>query len=273
MNDPSIEPVPGLLSRDGHLTMLTLDRFDGGELDVEACERVIEHLRHCSVCTARLEDVQAAGPKLMPPGMDGVVGRIEPRGPRLAVAIASTLAAAALLLLVGWPRPEQASRISGDSELTVSAYTSTTASLDEAQTVGIQVRVFAGDERLRNHDEVPADAAVSVEVEAASPGFVTVLALAPQVEDDGGTGGVLEIGHDVVMPVVATGSNPASVDLRSQPLGYGETQTRNLVAVYCPEPFEVEPGPNGYEIVGQVIADNCESVEFEFVRTADAADS
>lgn len=273
MNHPHIASGSGLWSRDGHLTMLTLDRFDAGELDVDSCEQVIEHLRNCSMCSARLEDIQAPGPALSPPQPTGVAGRIQPhRGPRIAVAVASTLAAAALLFLVGWPSPEQASRIAPDSELTVSAYTSTTASVDEAQAVGIQVDLFAGSQRLRNRDYVPADTTLSMNVETAAAGFVTVLTVSPPVEDDGGTGGVAEMGHDVVLPLQAIGS-ATSVELGSEPVGYGATQMQRVVAIYCPDPFEVSSGPNGYEIVGETIAENCETVEFELTRTADAADS
>jgi hypothetical protein len=272
MNDQRIETRPGLFTRNGHLTMLTLDRFDTGELDVDSCESVIEHLRLCSTCSTRLDDVQAPGPAIQPP-KSNVVGRIEPeRHPRLAVAIASTLAAAALLLLVGWPRPEQASRITGDAGLTASSYTSTTASFDEAQTVNVQLRVFAGSQQLHHRDFVPSDEAVSVEVETAAAGFVTLFALVPPADDDGGTGGIVEVAHDVVLPVASTASETTSVELRSAPLGYGATVSQTLVAVYCPEPFEVDPGPNGWEVVG-AIGDNCESVEFELNRSAEAADS
>lgn len=51
---------PGdLFTRDGHISMLSLDRYDTGELDASACGRIELHVEDCTCCRARLADVRA----------------------------------------------------------------------------------------------------------------------------------------------------------------------------------------------------------------------
>lgn len=50
---------PGdLFTRDGHLSMLSLDRYDVGELEAGACHRIEQHVDACACCRARLDDVR-----------------------------------------------------------------------------------------------------------------------------------------------------------------------------------------------------------------------
>ena len=49
----------GVLTRDGHLSDLALDRYLAGELDREAAERSRRHIDRCPACARRLDAIQA----------------------------------------------------------------------------------------------------------------------------------------------------------------------------------------------------------------------
>jgi hypothetical protein len=251
--------------------MLTLDRFDAGELEVDACDAVIEHLRLCPTCTSRLEEVQAEATVLEP----AIAGRIERDPTRsVAVAIASSLAAAAaVLLLVGWPRAEQASRVMGGSELTASAYTTTTAMPEELERSNLQLRARVGDRTIHPQDYVPADATLAIDLATATPGYVAVLREGEPQDNGEGTGGMVSAPLDVVVGVTEASSLERPIQLQSEPLSYGATKTERVIAVFCPEPFTLPSGGGDQDILTQLESDNCESVELAMTWAAEAADS
>lgn len=186
--------VRDLYARDGHLTMLTFDRFEAGELGTAQCESVITHLRDCAVCSNRLEAM----------GEDAVPLTAPVASPRVrhvvfgAAALSVGMAAAASLLLAVWPKPWEASRIPASGHtLSASPYTTTEPDFDNfgpAAADTPELRMRADGRRLESGERVAWEAAVEVEVEASSSGFAAVVIARSDREAEGlaedGTGGL-----------------------------------------------------------------------------------
>ena len=56
-----------LFARDGHVTMLSLDRYDVGELDGEARSGLESHVETCTRCRERFVAVDAPSLAILPP--------------------------------------------------------------------------------------------------------------------------------------------------------------------------------------------------------------
>ena len=263
-----------LFARDGHLTMLSLDRFDAGELSVASCEVVIEHIRDCGLCSERVEEMRHDARFLPPPEL------VEERPSTVAfgtLAIAATMAAAAALLLIVWPTPQQASRQPGpEGALTASPYTTTTAELDGLSVAGsLDVRVVAGDDAvaLGSRDRVPWSDAVSIAVVPKEAGYVAVLVATEPNDDEGDDTGGIELMPevDVLMPV--TKLDRKTVVEYAGDLSEMSTSTpQRIVVVSCPERFSVGDEDDALNL-DVPAPEGCSMYELELVRFLEVADS
>jgi hypothetical protein len=260
-----------LFARDGHLTMLSLDRFDAGELSVGGCEAVIEHLRGCVVCSDRVETMRREVALLPPPGLG------EPNPNAVAIgtlAIGATVAAAAALLLLVWPQPQQAERQpAGEGVLTASPYTTTTAELDGFSTAAgnVDVRLLAGSgsEPLRGRARVPWEESIAIEISPRDASFVAVFVATDAAEEDiDGTGGI-ELLPEVQMLLPATRVDlPRTIEYRVDGIDVATSAEERVIVVSCPERFTVSdfhpdvPAPDG-----------CTTWELGLLRYTEVADS
>lgn len=268
-----------LFSHDGHLTMLSLDRFDAGDLSVDLTDNTVEHLRDCSRCSARLEQIQHE------PAFNTIPLRVHAaRHSRTfgGLAVAASVAAAAALLLIVWPQPEQASPAPApDGALTASPYTTTTAELDgmSAVTEDFELRVFAGlsDRRLTDHERVSFDDDIVLEVSPARTGYLTVLVVGEAAEEElvDGTGGIEPLDVRVLLPAteVSPKSGPTTVRYPAEPRRGGSPVEERLVVIQCDdldslETLEADPDP---ELAFGMEA--CAVRDFPLTRYRDYADS
>lgn len=271
------DEIEDLFARDGHLTLLTFDRFEQGELSVYACEAVIEHLRGCSVCTHRmslLDDV----PSIEPP-----MPRVAPRKPDAArnVAIGVTLAAAASLLLFVWPEPEHARHQPTENTLTAGAY-STTAALESpahASVVDFDLRAYIGEPPRRVHhgDAVRWGEAVTLEVRVNEPGFVGIVLAEEHGDQDlgEGTGGPVSDGTQIrvlqSVRAIADGE-PLTVIYDDEPEPGVARLEQRLVAILCPETFSLDP-QDGFDLELPTVLEGCNAQELTVTRAGGFADS
>src|SRR5690606_7627843 len=123
MTSPSNPAIDAgeVFTRQGHLTMLALDRFECGELSTAAVDCIVTHLGECTACAERLALVHET-PPLRPPASPRTSS-----GSRWASAVLATgLAVAATVALAVWLQPQQASRAPlNDGLHNASAYTTT----------------------------------------------------------------------------------------------------------------------------------------------------
>lgn len=174
MTSPSNPPIDAgeVFTRQGHLTMLALDRFECGELSTAAVDCIVTHLGECTACAERLALVHET-PPLRPPASPRTSS-----GSRWASAVLATgLAVAATVALAVWLQPQQASRAPlNDGLHNASAYTTTAEpELAALQEDRIALRVMAGGRELREGNRVAPTETLRLEIEAAAPGFVALL--------------------------------------------------------------------------------------------------
>lgn len=225
-----------LYTRDGHLTMLTLDRFDAGELPIDACDDVMRHIHSCDACADRLS-VVVGGLPLTPP--QGHRGEPHPQHDQRdrgvfwsSAALGSGLAAAAAVLLAVWPSPEQASPAPPNSApLHASAYTS--AAGDEMSAYSEPVRVELSNERLS------WDEPLVVTVSSLDQGFAAVVLHTPRHDDIAdGTGGEQTFDGRLGAPATPVlGDQPKRFVVEPQDDAVGE---QHIAVVWCPERFVVD---------------------------------
>ena len=283
-NDGSMEceRVVDLFSRDGHLTMLGLDRFSEGELTVEGCDAVVAHLRDCSVCEHRWAEMRAHDVVILPPPHLRIASA-RARAVR-GIAIGVTLAAAACLLLWAMPQPQQASlRPQPEGVLSASPYT-TTAAVDgvAAPSTATDLRLHAGDRtgtRVFAQDSLPWSESVTVEVGGRNGGWVSLVVVTGADDEplDGadGTGGAAPSPEAVVL------LPPAPVRARSAPLrlvhdpepGRRGAADQRYVLVQCPTAFDLDPGTEALEESLGALPDACTIQELAISRFSDVADS
>lgn len=270
-----------LFSHDGHLSMLSLDRFDAGDLSVDLTDAVVDHLRACSVCSTRLEQIQLE-PAFLPPSTFMAAHR---RSGTAAggLAVAATMAAAAALLLLVWPQPEQASRAPAtEGVLTASPYTTTTAELDglEVASEEFELRAFSGpsERRLTAHDRVAPEDEILLEVTPVRSGYQAVMVVGEttEYEDAEGTGGFVEPSEvRVVFPMteVSPKSGPTTVRYQAEPSGYGTRFEERLVVIQCEEPFGFDASEGALDPELIYGLDGCTVRELPLVFASDVADS
>lgn len=212
-----------LFSRHGHLTGLTIDRYDAGELGPGLGARVQEHLEGCARCRAQLFEVQRHVVTLAPPvfarpsaGSVTVWGLAASGGLGLAAALVLSLMAAP------WPGPQRVEpRPAGAAAPLASAYT--TSALPESdvyEEMGVQLEVQGR----------------WLEARPEGDGFLAIVVASGvdvyAMDTDGeGSDQVLEVlwGPTAVEP---------DAELRVRP----STGSHRVVALMCARPFEVEAG-------------------------------
>ena len=208
-----------LFARDGHLTMLSLDRYDVGELDDDERRCLESHVETCARCRERLSEVAAPSIDVLPPAHHETgsvtIGYL--------AATAGVALAAGLVAFVGstlMPSPQMATLAETETAGMASAYTSVAQEYSdpEAPTLDLSRR---GDELV-------------VHSNAASVAMLRVSA----PDDDGGTGG-----QEPTMEVV--GEVPAAARVRDEVTFRPPTPEDDgleLVVVACADPVAFEPG-------------------------------
>lgn len=208
-----------LFGRDGHLTMLSCDRYDAGELGDMLRHDLESHAEGCPRCRERLNAVMSPGLALLPPP------RAQHETGSIAVASLATTAgvalAASLVAAIGaavWPSPRLAAEREAETAGMASAYTSVAQEYSEPGWP--QLTLAPGGRR--------------VTVRAAEWSRVAVVILSR--DDEGGTGGtegpmVLEVLYES-----SPGPTEASVAVPATWAG------QRVVAVGCPDEASVAVG-------------------------------
>lgn len=272
-----------LFSRDGHLTMLALDRFEVGELTTPMCETVIDHVESCETCAHRLASMRAdAIPLSPPPSLLRHAAKDDASRSWVGTfAIAGTVAAAAALLVMAIPQPQQAERAATDAErLTASPYT-TTAELEGLNgavtfdpAFDLSVVQASSNDRVEHGDRVSWDTPLTLHVSPHEAGYVAVVSAAELgteefADTDGG-----EIEHEVqvLMPVtrLEARSGPHALTVEHATRLAPDAADEKLMAIFCEDPFELDDpfDPNLPEL-----REDCTSVEVTLTRFGEVADS
>jgi hypothetical protein len=212
-----------LYARDGHPSMLSLDRYDAGELDGAARHGLELHVEGCARCRERLAAV--LHPSLVPlPRTD--VGR-STGSATLAYLVASTavaMAASAVLWLGApvWPSPHTAQQSIAEPTHMASSYTSVAQDYSEGSGLELELTFArtAGGETLT--------------VVPRGEGWLAVVAIDGEL-DEGDTDG----GAEPEITAVLEGPRAARELTVALPRRIG---SRRTVAVLCPAPFTLEPG-------------------------------
>ncbi len=206
-----------LLSRDGHVTMLSLDRYEVGELDAVERTYLEEHLHACGRCRERHAVVARPTTIPMRPG------RIETGSITVAsLTVTATVAAAAALLAALasslWPSPRVVQEAAPGPAGVASAYTSVAQEYSEPPPMTLEVT---------SH---PRGLTVALDV----PAFVSVVVVGDGSAD--GTGG--EDGERVLDVVFAS----QLVESATEVWVPDEWDGYTLVVVGCPEPDSLSVG-------------------------------
>lgn len=273
-----------LFSRDGHLTMLTLDRFEVGELSTPMCETVIDHVEACERCAHRLASMRADAIPLTPPAAVLRAAANEGDSSRSwlgTFAIAGTVAAAAALLVMAIPQPQQAERAASNAErLSASPYT-TTAELEGLNgsvtydpALDLSVVEAASNDRVEHGDRVSWDTPLTLHVSPHEAGYVAVVSAAELgTEEFADTdGGGLEHEVQVLMPVtrLEARSGPHALTVEHVSRVAPDAADERLMAIFCEDPFELED-PFDPNLPG--LREDCTSVEVTLTRYGEVADS
>jgi hypothetical protein len=268
MSNADIDAVANLHARDGHLTMLTMDRFEHGELEMAQHEVVVEHLDGCGLCADRFDARHRDLPPIAPPRPP-----LEARAPsslHWSVGAAGLLMAAGLILVV-WPKPQQASLLpAAEPTLSTSPYT-TSAAQEYGAAASIDLRLYAGE-----HDELPlasgdalrTDEPLRIEVRSQSHGWVAILLdtveRADAHPDEGAddTGGMEPASSMHVLAPPRAIERGATLRVRHDVDAGGRTVEERIVAVLCPEPFDVDlaelaDGAGGVDAAELLLPDGC----------------
>jgi len=205
-----------MFARDGHLTMLSLDRYDVDELDRGARRSLELHVEGCGQCRARLRAVATPG------------AEIEPRMPRsrsagsayLATVAAIALAATVVLALGSAmvPIPRAAHESAAEPPLMGGSYTSVA---QEYGDTSVDVELIARGDRVVATPT--GDAHLAIIVLARS-------------DDAGDTDGGSEADVVEVLHAPRAVSAPLSIAVPRR------WTDHRVVAIACPGPFTVEVG-------------------------------
>lgn len=270
-----------LFARDGHLTMLTLDRFEAGELSTPMCETVIEHVEACEVCAHRLAGMRTDAVSFEPPAellAQAEAANDSGRSWVGTFAIAGTVAAAAALLVMAVPQPQQVERNTDEeARLTASPYT-TTAELEGAITfdpaLDFSVVAATSSERVQHGDRVAWDTTLTLNVSPHEAGFVAVVSAAEVTDEElaDTDGGGTQHDVQVLMPVtqLEARSGPHALTLEHDGRVPYEMADERLMAIFCEEPFELDD-PFDPNLPG--LRPDCTSVEVTLTRFGEVADS
>ena len=209
-----------LFARDGHLTMLSVDRYDVGELAARARHVVESHVEECATCRARLHAVRHPAIALHPPPSAGRSAGSVTIG---YLAASAGVAAAASLVLgvlsVLWPDPQTARPIPGEPLHVSGSYTSVAQDIGEPG--GSALRVSSR-----------ADSLVVSGIDGAHLAVFSVSS--PEAVGDPG-GPAEPVVLDVVVSMPTSGDS-ARVSIPERFSG------ESLVVVACPIPLELGVG-------------------------------
>ncbi|MGH1342847.1 MAG: hypothetical protein ACRBN8_14895 [Nannocystales bacterium] len=283
----------GLFARDGHLTMLTLDRFEVGELSTPMCEAVIEHVESCELCANRIASMRSDAVSFSVPPPLAAESKEKPQKWLGTLGIAGTVAAAAALLMMALPEPQQVERSEPeDTPLTASPYT-TTAELEGAAmfTPALDFSVAASSSsspssspsssqaRIEHGDRVSWDTAVTLHVSPHEAGYVAVISAtqadpnAPDAEELSDTDGEdSRPAVQILMPVtqLEARSGPHALTLEHASRLSTDVADEQLLAIYCEESFDLDD-PFDPELPS--LREDCTSVELTLTRYGEVADS
>jgi hypothetical protein len=244
-HDSTPEDVANLHARDGHLTMLTMDRFEHGELDMTLHDAVVHHLDRCRLCANRFDASHRHAVDLVPPVRAVSAGSSRP------MAVAAGLLMAAGLIAVVWPKPQQASlRPASESTLTASTYT-TSAAQEQGSFTSIDLRLFTGElarEPLASGDAVSTDNPLHVQIGVDDHGWLAIVVESVQRSDthpDEGaedTGGVApdSTARMLLEPREVRPDEPPMRIMHDLSVDGFNTEER-IVAILCPAPFILDP--------------------------------
>jgi hypothetical protein len=206
-----IHGMSELFARDGHLTMLTLDRYEVGELEAGERHAIETHVEGCARCRARLVAVTTAGVAIAPPL---VAGRSTGSAAISVLAGASGLALAASAVLglgsAMWPSPQAARESTPETSHNASSYTSVAMEYSDSGDLELDLEVSARSD--------------SLVVTPTGDGWLAVVAI-----DD----------RDIVAAVLLA-ARPSD-DTATVPMPRRFADDRVLV-VLCPDPFTLAAG-------------------------------
>lgn len=270
-----------LFARDGHLTMLTLDRFEAGELSTAMCETVIDHVESCEVCAHRLASMRADAVSLAPP--PELQSRLNASAAQTrsrvgTVAIAGTVAAAAVLLLMALPEPQQVERAATeDATLTASPYT-TTAELEGAAmfepALDFSVADAVSAARVEHGDRVSWDTTLTLHVSPHEAGYLAVVSATEMTSDEladtdgGGADHVVQVLMPVTLLEARSGPHALTVEHASRLAP--DVADEQLMAVFCEDPFVLD---DPFDPALPELREDCTSVEITLTRFGEVADS
>jgi hypothetical protein len=201
-----------LFARDGHLTMLSLDRYDVGELDAGARRGIESHVEDCERCRGRLRAVMVRVPAI-PPRIAASRSAGSATISYLAASAGVALAAGAVLGLGSamWPQPQPAHESAVEPAHSASSYTSVAQEYSEAPDVDVDLA-------LRG------DAVVATPLGDA---WLAVVVVSADADGESAILAVLRAAH-------AT-SEAVTVPI---PRRYAAEQ---VLAIACPAPFTLAP--------------------------------
>ncbi len=208
MNDPT-----HLFARDGHVTMLSLDRYDAGEFD-DANRRLLEeHVETCGHCRDRFAAVSEPQLAILPPPQTRHDTGSVTLG-YLATTAGITIAASLVAFVTSslWPSPRVATQAYAESVGVASSYTSVAQGDSEPSTPGLELELRGT--ALRLHAEA---------------GSTLAIAIVGEEEDGGDTGGR---GADLGEILLST---PSTGDVVTVAVPRAAAGTR-IVAIACADP-------------------------------------
>ncbi|MBK8716184.1 MAG: zf-HC2 domain-containing protein [Deltaproteobacteria bacterium] len=132
-----------LFARDGHVTLLSLDRYEAGELSAGERRGLEGHVEGCGRCRARMQALSAPAVVLPPPLVDAHRSSGSATVAYIA-AVAAVAVAAGLVLGVGsamWPSPHTAQQSVSEPGHMASAYTSVAQDYDDTDGVGLELEL------------------------------------------------------------------------------------------------------------------------------------
>jgi len=209
-----------LFTRDGHLTMLTLDRYELGELDGDERRCLESHVETCPMCRARLMEIASPSLTLVPPAElhhetgSATIGYL--------AASAGAALAAGLVGFVGatvMPSPQVATLAETETAGMASAYTSVAHEYSDPDAPTVDLSVEHGELVVRSS--------------ASSIAMLRVLV----ADEGGGTGG-----QDPTMEIVEMLPFANRVEDRVfYPMPHDD-EDGEVVLVACGEPVTFEAG-------------------------------
>lgn len=205
-------PLGDLFGRDGHLTMLSLDRYDTGELDGAARHDVELHVEGCAGCRARLVAVTRPAIVPGPPASPRQERGRDTGSATIAYLVATSavaLAATAVLWTgaTGWPSRQTARHQQVEPSHTAGSYTS--VAQEYSDTAGVDLEVEWSE---------------PVVASATAEGWLAIVAV------------------DDTLSIVGVPAGPTVVD-DDVTLAIGRRwAAHRVIAVLCPTPFTVELG-------------------------------